>query len=70
MGKIVLLLVEEGMELPGGGKCVVGLGDAGGGGVLIFAYCRFLSCHFFCHCKFLLRISHNYMQVMEVIETK
>lgn len=64
MGKIVLLLVREGKEFRMG-RGVVGLGDADGG-----AYCSFLSWHCFCHNKFLLRISHNYIQVLEVIETK
>jgi hypothetical protein len=67
--RIVLLLVREGNELKGGGD-VFGLGSGHGGGVIIYAKCSFLCWHSFLHIKFLLRFRYNYMQLLDVIETK
>jgi hypothetical protein len=63
--------VGEGKELKGGGGGgVLGLGSGRGGGVIICAKCSFLCWHSYLHIKFLKRVSYNYMQLLDVIETK
>jgi len=62
------LLVGRRYGFGGGGGGVWGLGSGGVGVIIIYAKCNFVCWHSFLHIKFLLGVSYNYMQLLDVIE--